>query len=78
MVFGPVHLGRASWHQERVEGEFFSSGWTGTERGTGRDLGQDTPKDLLPLTCFLTRTHLLKFSPPPKIMPPIGDQVFNT
>jgi hypothetical protein len=49
------------------------------ENKTGRSQGQDNPKDL-PLSELLPpgRPHLIKFPEHPKIVPPAGDQAFDT
>jgi hypothetical protein len=44
------------------------------ETGTRYNLQKHTPSDLL----TLARPHLVKFPPLSKIVPPPGDQVFNT
>jgi hypothetical protein len=73
-----MQLGRSSWQQEHVKEILHlmvdKKQREGKGLRTNHNLQKHVPSDLLPPG----RPHLLKFSPPPKIMPPIGDQVFNT
>jgi hypothetical protein len=57
-----------------AERKKWGGGREGAKMSTDKIPFNVTPSDVLPLT----RTHLLKILPPPKIALPAEDQVFNT